>query len=230
MITQSVKCCLLINKAVYKSLVLLILCLQIQSVQATDFKKGLQHMENGDYALAFCLWEPLARLGHPDAQYHLGWLYANGNGINVNVKTAVYWWQQAANNGYLDAQFAIGLAYTTGEGIEADSEKAFKWFFKAAAAGHEDARDIVKRLVLESDKNYFKLYPDLRKVDWLKQTVVVKGDVVNLRSGPGTSFKITHKASKGDVMTKIAQKNDWIEVVYDESNDKTAWIYARLIE
>ena len=83
------------------------------TLPASDFNKGMEHMQNGDYARAYCLWEPLARLGHPDAQYHMGWLYANGHGLNVDVGTAVYWWQQAANNGYLDAQFSIGLAYIT---------------------------------------------------------------------------------------------------------------------
>ncbi len=212
------------------SIALFVLCLQVQAVQATDFKKGLAHMENGDYAMAFCLWEPLARLGHSDAQYHLGWLYANGNGLNVDVERAVYWWQQAANNGYLDAQFAIGLAYTTGEGIKVNSDEAFKWFFKAAGSGHEDARDIVKRLVLESGQNYFKLYPELKKIDWLRQTVEVTGDAVNLRSGPGTSFKIVQKAEKGDVLVKIAQQENWYEVIIDEASDQTAWIYIPLVK
>ncbi len=198
---------------------------------ASDFNKGLQYMENGDYAMAFCLWQPLARLGHPDAQYHLGWLYANGNGLNVDVKTAVYWWQQAANNGYLDAQFAIGLAYTTGEGIKADRNEAFKWFYQAAQSGHEDARDIVKRLVAESGMNYYAQYPELKQISWLQQTVTVTGDVVNMRSGPGTDYKIVHKAKKGEQLTKISIKDNWLEVIYDPNDDtKTAWIYEKLVK
>ena len=217
------------TRKLYINFALFLLCMQTQLLQATDFKKGLEHMESGDYAMAFCLWEPLARLGHPDAQYHLGWLYANGNGLNVDVRRAVYWWQQAANNGYLDAQFAIGLAYTTGEGLKADRTEAFKWFISAAKSGHEDSRDIVKRLVLESGENYYDLYPELKNIDWLRQSVVVKGDVVNLREGPGTSFKIVHKAKKGDVLTKIAQKDNWLEVIIDEANNQSAWIYSKLV-
>lgn len=207
-----------------------VLYLQSTLLLATDFNKGLEHMESGDYAMAYCLWEPLARVGHPDAQYHLGWLFANGNGMNVNVETAVYWWQQAANNGYLDAQFAIGLAYITGEGIKSDTDMAFRWFFKAATGGHQDAKDIVKRLVLESGDDYYTRYPDLRQVDWLRQSVVVTGDVVNLRSGPGTSHDIVHKANKGDVLDKIAKQGDWFEVVIDRSSNQTAWIYSPLVK
>ena len=199
------------------------------TLQATDFDKGMEHMDEGDYARAYCLWEPLARLGHSDAQYHLGWLYANGHGLNVDVKNAVYWWQQAANNGSLDAQFSIGLAYITGEGIKADKDEAFRWFYSAAHGGHEDSRDIVKRLVLESGDDYFSKYPDLKKVAWLQQSVKILGDVVNVRSGPGTQFEIVHKAEKDTIMTSISQKGDWYEVKIDETGVKTGWIYAKLV-
>lgn len=218
------------TRKIYLNTVLFFLFLQAQLALATDFNRGLEHMENGDYAMAFCLWQPLARSGHPDAQYHLGWLYANGNGLNVDVKKAVYWWQQAANNGYLDAQFAIGLAYTTGEGIESDTDQAFGWFLKAALGGHEDSRDIVKRLVLESDKNYYALYPEIKNIEWLKQSVKVTGDVVNLRAGPGTDFDIIFKAKKDEVFVKVAKKENWFEVIIDETNQRTAWIYSGLVK
>ena len=213
-----------------RSLVLILALLPLFSASyATDFSKGMEHMEKGDYARAYCLWEPLARLGHADAQYHLGWLYANGHGLNVDVGTAVYWWQQAANNGFLDAQFSIGLAYLTGEGIKADADEAFRWFYSAAHGGHEDARDIVKRLVLESGDDYYSKYPDLKKVDWLQQSVKILGDVVNVRSGPGTEYEIIYKAKKDQIMTSISQKGDWYEVKIDETGVKTGWIYAKLV-
>lgn len=199
---------------------------------AADFEKGLEHMEDGDYAMAFCLWDPLARLGHPDAQYHLGWLYANGNGLNVDVSKAVYWRQQAANNNYLDAQFAIGLAYTTGEGIKADRDEAFRWFLKAAIAGHVDAKEIVTRLIQETGNDYYNKYPILKKLAWLKQSVIVTRDVVNVRSGPGTEHDIVYKAQKDQILDKISQQGDWFEVVINdqESDVISGWIYASLVK
>ena len=197
---------------------------------ASDFEKGMEHLENGDYALAFCLWQPLAINHDANAQYHLGWLYANGLGLNADVQSAVYWWQHAARNGHLDAQFSIGLSYLTGEGIKADRIEAFKWFLKAAQANHEDARDIVKRLVLESDENYYASFPELKHIDWLQQSVKVISDTVNIRSGPGTDFDVVHQVKKGEVLTRISQKNDWIEVIIDKSTNKTGWIYAQLVK
>jgi len=199
---------------------------------ASDFDKGLEQMREGNYAMAYCLWEPLARLGHPDAQYNLGWLYANGNGMNVDVNRAVYWWQQAAKNNYLDAQFAIGLAYTTGEGIKADPHAAFIWFMKAANGGHADARDIVKRLVLESGNDYYEQYPELKKVAWLIQSVVVKSDAVNIRSGPGTSNKVLYKARKDEVLKQISKKNDWLEIIFknEDGQENSGWIHSKLVK
>ncbi len=208
---------------------LLMLSGQLAGAVTTDFDKGLGYMRDGNYAKAFCLWEPLARLGHPDAQYNLGWLYANGNGLNVDVKSAVYWWQQAANNGYLDAQFAIGLAYTTGEGIKSDLDQAFKWFLLAAKSGHEDSQDIVKRLVLESGKDYYVTHPELYSISWLQQNIVVSGDVVNVRDEPGSKGKIIYKAKKGEIFKKTAKKGDWVGIQLP-SESQNGWIYGKLVK
>ena len=196
---------------------------------SSDFDKGMEHLKNGDYALAFCLWQPMAIEHDPKAQYHLGWLYANGLGLNADIKSAVYWWQHAAKNGHLDAQFSIGLSYLTGEGIKADRKEAFKWFLKAAKENHEDARDLVKRLVLESDENYHASFPELKNLEWLQQSFRVTADILNIRSGPGTDFEIIHKVKKDEILTGISQKNDWIEVIIDKSTNKTGWIYAQLV-
>ena len=192
-----------------------------------DFDLGLQHMREGDYAKAFCVWEPLAKLGHPDAQFNLGWLYANGNGLNVSVEDAVYWWQQAANNSHLDAQFAIGLAYTTGEGIKSDLNKAFYWFLTAAKSGHQDSIDIIKRLVLESNTDYYAQYPELYDIPWLRQNLIVTGDVVNIRSAPNTKGKIVFKAKKGDIFMKTAEKDGWFGIKLPDQS-QIGWIYGKL--
>ena len=47
---------------------------------------------DGDYAEAYCLWRPLAEQGYAEAQYHLGWLYANGNGLAVDIDRALGFW------------------------------------------------------------------------------------------------------------------------------------------
>ena len=46
-------------------------------------------LQRGDYAVVFHHWLPLAEQGYPVARYHLGWLYANGNGLAVDIDRAL---------------------------------------------------------------------------------------------------------------------------------------------
>ena len=49
--------------------------------------------------------------GHADAQYNLGAMYANGEGVPQDSVKAVEWWQKAATQGHADAQYNLGRSY-----------------------------------------------------------------------------------------------------------------------
>ena len=57
---------------------------------------GLEALELRNYAEAFHQWKDLADKDNPEAQYHIGWLYANGFGVGVDVPMAISWWERAA--------------------------------------------------------------------------------------------------------------------------------------
>jgi TPR repeat protein len=71
---------------------------------SADLQKGLTAYESGDYATALREWTPLAKQGNADAQYNLGGMYDNGQGVPQDYKTAVKWWKLAAEQGDADAQ------------------------------------------------------------------------------------------------------------------------------
>jgi TPR repeat protein len=74
----------------------------------------MQALQAGNYAEAYCLRRPLADQGLVDAQYHLGWPYANGNGLAVDIERALAFWGAAARQGHADAhEILLGL---NGEG------------------------------------------------------------------------------------------------------------------
>lgn len=56
-----------------------------------EFETALEAARRGDFAEAYCTWKPLAHAGHAAAQYHLGWMYSNGEGLAVNDVEAVRW-------------------------------------------------------------------------------------------------------------------------------------------
>jgi TPR repeat protein len=168
--------------------------------------------------------------GHAEAAYHLGWLYANGNGLRVDIPKAIHWWTQAASRGHTDAMFALGLTYTTGEGVEGDPNKALDWYIRAAKAGHEDAREMIRAKVWEGAGEAQERLPELVSLEWLGRPIRVKGDAVNLRSGPGTTFKQVGKVKKDTVLKAIGQRNDWYQVVCSAGIPDFCWIAGWLTE
>ena len=55
--------------------------------------------ERGDYATALRLLRPLAEQGFADAQYNLGFLYDQGEGVTQDYVLAHMWWDLAAARG-----------------------------------------------------------------------------------------------------------------------------------
>jgi len=56
-------------------------CLTSSIGWSADFQKGLAAAQKGDFVTALREWEPLAEQGDADAQFNLGIMYANGQGV-----------------------------------------------------------------------------------------------------------------------------------------------------
>lgn len=76
---------------------------------ADDFSDGFAAYEKGDYKTAMELWKPYAKQGEPSAQYNLGLMYDNGEGVPEDDKQAIKWYRLAAWQGYAKAQYNLGL-------------------------------------------------------------------------------------------------------------------------
>ena len=92
-----------------------------------DYLIGLEAAKRGDFATALREWEPLAEQGDSDAQYSLGFMYANGLGVPQDYKTAVKWYTLAAEQGNDIAQLYLGLSYALGKGVIQDRFYAYMW-------------------------------------------------------------------------------------------------------
>ncbi|MBU0680864.1 MAG: SH3 domain-containing protein [Proteobacteria bacterium] len=75
----------------------------------------------------------------------------------------------------------------------------------------------------ENDKGW--VYKKL--VDRTPHLVVKKG-AINLRSGPGTGYKIVRQAKRGVVFSSVETKGDWVKVRHDEENVE-GWIKRDLL-
>ena len=67
-----------------------------------------------------------------EAQYNLGNMYSNGEGVTQSDEKAVEWYQKAAEFGKAESQNNLGLMYCKGLGVTQSYEKCAEWFKKAA--------------------------------------------------------------------------------------------------
>jgi TPR repeat protein len=91
-----------------------------------------------DEAYAWELYTKGAQLGHPPAQFKLGYCYENKClGCNIDPRKSIAWYSRAAEQGEPEAELALSGWYLTGaEGILPQSDQeAFLWAQRAAEKG-----------------------------------------------------------------------------------------------
>jgi TPR repeat protein len=109
-------------------------------MQEVYYEDGLAAVHRGDYATALKSLIPLAQKGHAWAQYNLGVMYDQGEGVAPDDKEAVKWYRAAADQGLAKAQYNIGYMYYYGHGVAQDCKEAVKWYRLAADQGLAQAQ------------------------------------------------------------------------------------------
>ena len=124
------------------------------TAQAQNFQKGLAAAQAGDFATALQEWRPLAEWGDSAAQFNLGLMYEDGEGVPQDYKEAASWYRKAAEQGYAEAQTNLGFMYGKGLGVLQDSVLAHMWYNIGSANGDElgaKNRDIVAERMTPED-------------------------------------------------------------------------------
>ena len=93
----------------------------------------------GSAGVSWGEWKPLAEHGDASAQYTLGLMYARGDGVPQDYKTAVKWFRLAAEQGNAVAQYNLGVMYKNGQGVIQDDVYAHMWWNIAASSGNKNA-------------------------------------------------------------------------------------------
>lgn len=78
--------------------------------------------------------------GDTYAQLRLGKMYANGEGVIVDVIQAAKWFAKAARHGNSEAQFQYASALLDGRGVVQDYQAALKWIEMPARRGNPQAQ------------------------------------------------------------------------------------------
>ncbi|HGJ9472111.1 TPA: tetratricopeptide repeat protein [Neisseria gonorrhoeae] len=96
----------------------------------SDFRENLQAAEQGNAA----------------AQFNLGVMYENGQGVRQDYVQAVQWYRKASEQGDAKAQYNLGLMYYDGRGVRQDLALAQQWLGKACQNGDQNSCDNDQRL------------------------------------------------------------------------------------
>ena len=109
---------------------------------AQNFKTGLNAYDRGDFSTALMEWRPLAERGDARAQFNVGVILFNGQGVSHNPAEAVEWYRAAADQGYGPAQANLSCMYETGQGLLQNYIEAYKWSTLAARHGVEARKSL----------------------------------------------------------------------------------------
>ena len=91
-------------------------------------------------------WMDLAKKGSAEAQYRLGNIYKDGEGVPQNFDTALKWFWLSADQQYVYAQISLGRMYKLGKGVPIDGGIALILFRLAAEKGNADAQSLLGSL------------------------------------------------------------------------------------
>ena len=140
----------------------------------SNFEKGLNAYNKGDFATALKEWKTLAKQGFTKAQSHLGVMYVNGEGVTKDYKEALRLFTIASEKGDAKAKNGLGVMYDEGTGVNQDSKEAVKWFKHVAEQGYAQALTDLGKLYKEGNgvsQDYkealrlFRLYSCCRRPD-----------------------------------------------------------------
>ena len=134
-----------------------------------ECEKGDECFESGEEEEAARWYRISAGKGHAEGQYNLGWMYAEGRGVEKNEEQAAKWFREAsgiaecekgdeclesgeeeeaarwyrisAERGHAEGQYNLGWMCEEGRGLEQNQPAAREWYRKAAEQGDPGAQN-----------------------------------------------------------------------------------------
>lgn len=121
-------------------LLLLPLIIAMQPAWAA-FSDGAVAYSMGQYEKAYNILRSIAETTNdshtPLAEYYLGMMYMNGQGVKLDYSKASEWFRKAAENRLPEAQYKLGTLYFNGQGVPRDYERAYAWYRVASVHNHQ---------------------------------------------------------------------------------------------
>lgn len=101
-----------------------------------QFKLGIVHFDNEEYAEAFRWFLKAAEKGHAEAQTAVATCYAGGMGVKRSGSEALKWFRKAAEQGESESEYMLGKLYLEGAGVPKNESEGIKWITRSAEHGY----------------------------------------------------------------------------------------------
>ncbi len=98
---------------------------------------------NPDQLRAEAALRKAAKGGNAEAQFRLGVMFGNGDGVALDYAQAKEWFEKAAAQGHENALITLAWMYANGAGIDTDETRARELYLKAAECGSAKAQYVV---------------------------------------------------------------------------------------
>ena len=95
---------------------------------------------NKDDSKDFKALHSAATQSDPQAQFQLGVMYENGEGVSQDKSKAAWWYRKSVEQGFADGQNALAKLYYFNMELEPVFNESIAWFEKAAAQGQPEAQ------------------------------------------------------------------------------------------
>jgi len=98
---------------------------------------------NPDQLRAEAALRKAAKAGNAEAQFRLGVMYGNGDGVGLDYEQARDWFEKAAVQGHESALITLAWMHANGTGVGVDEDRARELYLDAARRGSAKAQYVV---------------------------------------------------------------------------------------
>jgi TPR repeat protein len=117
-------------------------------VSHVEFTLALVVQKLGYQTRALKMFEALAKEGHSEAEFFVGFMFDTGRGVKENPAAAVKWYRKAAERDHAMALNNLADLYLNGRGVGRDVDRAVALYQRAARGGDPVAQTNLGQLYM----------------------------------------------------------------------------------
>lgn len=163
----------------------------------------------------------MALNGNHDAEFELGAMFHDGDGVKQDYGKAIEWYMKSAGGGNRQAAFNLGLMYINGEGTDKNFATARTWLIKASDLGDVRATFHLGQMAYLGQggtQDFAKAYQY-----YLKSAM---GGYADAEMNVGVMNIRGEGVPKQDVIEGYA----WLKLANDAGNERAAGLFKTLNE